>query len=63
MILSDKIERSDMIKGSKKENGKEKRITIRLTEAEHKKILTMANNKNISISELLRLIIQEKINK
>ena len=53
-----------MIKGSKKENGKTKRIYLRTTEEEYKKILENANQKKMTMSKyILDLVEKDKIKK
>ena len=56
---TDKIERSDMLKGTKKENGKVKRFTIRLTIEEHEEFLKKAKDHNMKISEYLIYLVKK----
>lgn len=49
----------DMIKGSKKENGKTKRFTIRLTEEEHQEFIKKATKHNMNISEYLIFLVKK----
>ncbi len=48
-----------MIKGSKKENGKVKRIYLRTTEEEYKMILDDAKKNNMNMSEYLLYLVKE----
>lgn len=48
-----------MIKGSKKENGKVKRFTIRLTEEEHQEFIKKAKKNNKNISEYLIYLVKK----
>ncbi len=63
ITLYEQIEKSDMIKGSKKENGKVKRYTIRLTEQEHQDFQEVAKKHNKNISELLIYLVEKEKNK
>lgn len=47
-----------MLKGSKKENGKSKRFTIRLTEEEHQEFIKKSEQKNMSISQYLIYLVK-----
>lgn len=50
-----------MLKGSKKENGKVKRIYLRVTKEEHQMIFTKSQKNNMTMSEyLLYLVKKEK---
>lgn len=56
-----KIERSDMKKGSKKENGKTRRLSIRITEDEFNEIAEKAKKKQKEKSEyILDLVKKDK---
>ena len=48
-----------MKKGMKKENGKIKRFTIRLTEEEHQEFIKKATSKNMKISEYLIFLVKK----
>lgn len=52
-----------MLKGSKKENGKIKRYTIRLTEQEHRDFQEVAKKINMNISEMLIYLVDKEKNK
>ena len=47
-----------MRKGIKKENGKTKRFTIRLTNEEHKEFIEKSKKHNMNISEYLIYLVQ-----
>lgn len=49
-----------MKKGSKKENGKIKRFTIRLTEQEHQEFQEVAELINMNISEMLIYLVSKE---
>jgi len=51
--------KGDMLKGSKKENGKEKRFTIRLTKEEHKEFIEKSKKNNMNISEYLIYLVKK----
>ena len=48
-----------MLKGTKKENGKVKRFTIRLTIEEHEEFLKKAKDHNMKISEYLIYLVKK----
>lgn len=48
-----------MLKGSKKENGKVKRFTIRLTENEHQEFIRKSKKNNMTISEYLIYLVKK----
>lgn len=48
-----------MKKGSKKENGKIKRIYLRVTEEEHKMILERSKKNNMNMSEYLLYLVKK----
>ena len=59
LACTNKIERSGMKKGIKKENGKTKRFTIRLSEEEHQEFIKKATSKNMKISEYLIYLVKK----
>lgn len=56
---TDNIERSDMLKGSKKENGKVKHLDIRLTKNEYEEIAKKASKKNMKKSEYILYLVKK----
>ena len=54
-----KIERSDMKKGTKKENGKVRRLSVRLTEEEYQEITKKSKKHNMEKSEYILYLIKK----
>ncbi len=59
MMMCEHRERRDMKKGTKKENGKTTRFTIRLTEEEHREFIEKAKKNNMNISEYLIYLVKK----
>lgn len=60
IILNEQSRKDDLKKGSKKENGKTKRFTIRLTEEEHQEFIAKAKKQNMSISQFLIYLVKKE---
>ena len=59
MNMSGQDREGDMIKGSKKENGKIHKISFRTTEDEYQMILKKSKNNNKSITEYLLYLVKK----
>lgn len=59
IIMTSQSRKDDMLKGSKKVNGKIKKITIRLTESDYKEFFEKAKIQKMNMSDYVRYLVKK----